>query len=178
MNDIPREVPLRLQDPLSIVAVGDSRSPVALRAVLDSFNYLVEMHWVGSRKQLVEILAGRIPTHRYVVIDCHGDPDGLVIPEEPMLTPSELNEVVNLPKKTVVAHACYGGREEFAQAFLQGSCEAYVGPVDAVAGNSALLFVIHLFYLLSIGQRLPLEQAVEKARGYDTQGELFQLYTK
>ena len=110
-----------------------------------AYNYLVEIHWVGSRRQLVEILKGNIPTHRYFVLECHGDDGKILLLDEPALGPDEVSKIVNLPGKVVLNCGCDLGTEAMARAFLNGGCEAYIG---AIKEMHSLMFAIHLFYYL------------------------------
>ena len=169
------EVPLVLQEPLSLVAVSyGGLEAVALRSVLECFNYRVEVHWVGSRPQLLQILRGNVPTFRYVVISCHGEDEGILVPFERPVPAVELGCVVNMPGHVVVNLGCRTGTDALAAAFLDGGCDAYVAPTGDVTANAALLFAIHLFYFLA-GER-PLTAAVQESRSHDAECALFKLF--
>jgi hypothetical protein len=171
-------VPLVLQEPLSIIALGDTGTePMALRGVLEAFNYRVEIHWVGSRKQFIAILRGDIPTHPYVVLSAHGDERGILVPDEAPVGADELAEVVHLPDRVLLSLACRTGGDAFAKAFLAGGCHAYIAASEEMEASSALLFAIHLFYFLSPTHRRPLREAVGEARKHDAQCARFSLYS-
>jgi hypothetical protein len=77
------DYPLAFQEPLSLVVVLYSDlEAIALRIILEYFNYRVEIHWIGSRPQFLEVLKGNIPTFHYIVLSCHGDATGILVPEQ------------------------------------------------------------------------------------------------
>jgi hypothetical protein len=159
------------------VVLGDALEAMALRAVLERFNFRVEVHWVGSRKEMLEILSGRIETSKHVIISCHGAEKGINVPEEKPISPSEIQKMANLKGKIVVNLGCLTGKKEYAQAFLeQGKVVAYIAPTDHVHGNSALMFAIRLFY--ELGKKKSLQEAVKTACGLDKRTGLFKLLVK
>ncbi|MDD5368807.1 MAG: hypothetical protein PHQ40_06975 [Anaerolineaceae bacterium] len=169
------DFPLRIQEPVSIVLVSYSDlEGMTLREVLECFNYRVEMHRVGSRPQFLEILRGNIPTFRLMLLSCHGDEGGFVIPYQNPLKAEELAQIVRLPGHIVVSLGCATGTEVLASAFLGGGCTAYVAPTAGVEANAALLFAIHLYYFLA--EKRSLEEAVEESRKHDAQCSLFKLW--
>lgn len=169
------DFPLVLQEPISIVLVSFTEGEaMALREVLEYFNYRVEIHRVGSRPQFLEILRGNIPTFRHMLLSCHGEEGNFVIPYQNPLSPEELAQIVRLPNHIVVSLGCGTGTEALASAFLDGGCEAYVAPTSGVEANAAMLFAIHLYYFL--GKKLTLSQAVEESRKHDDQCSLFKLW--
>lgn len=176
-REVQQDVPLVLQEPLSLVSMGyGDMEALVLRGVLEYFNYRVEVHWVGSRKQFLEIMRGNVPTFHYVVLECHGDDDGIVVPFERPIPAAELKGLVNLPGRVVVNLGCASGTDAFAEAFLGGGCEAYIGPDDFPIANSALMFAIHLLYYLAMER--PLAEAVEKAREHDEQCAMYRLHSR
>jgi len=147
------DFPLVAQEPISIVLVSyTDLEAMTLRSVLECFNYRVEIHRVGSRPQFIEILRGNVPTFRYVVLSCHGDENGLVIPYQSPVSATELAQVTHLPGHIVVSLGCMTGTEALAQAFLDSGCEAYVAPTDYVNANAA--FLCHTPILFSGRQTL------------------------
>jgi len=169
------DFPLVLQEPISIVSVSyTDLEAMTLRNVLECFNYRVEIHRVGSRPQFLEILRGNIPTFQHVVLSCHGDENGLVIPYQNPVSATELAQVVHLPGHIIVSLGCITGTEALANAFLSGGCEAYIAPTDYVKANAVLLFAVHLFYFLA--NKRPLSEAVEESRRHDAECSLFKLW--
>ncbi len=173
-------LPLVLKDTVSIVVIGDTGlEPHTLRAVLEGFNYRVEIHWTGSRAEALEILRGSIPTFDDIILSCHGDPEagGILVPDEPVITADELAQVVRLPGKRVLNLGCGLGTAALAAAFLTNGSAAYIGASDDVDGNSALFFALHLYYFMALPNRKPLAESVELARQHDAECALFQLYS-
>jgi hypothetical protein len=172
------EVPLVLKTPVSMVVVGNTgQEPYALRHCMEWFGFRVETHWTGSRKELVEILKGNIPTHSYIVISCHGeDDDGgrILVPDESPLAAAEIEEIAILPGKTVLNLGCALGTESMARAFLNRGCKAYIAATGYVDGSSALMFAIHYFYFLYFDKSLA--EAVALSREHDDQCRLFRLF--
>jgi hypothetical protein len=170
-----KDFPLVVQEPISIVSVSyTDLEAIALRNVFECFNYRVEMHRVGSRPQFIEILRGNTPTFRYVILSCHGDEAGLVVPYQKPVSAMELAQVAHLPGQLVVSLGCMTGTEALAQAFLDGGCEAYIAPADNVDASAGLLFAIHLFYFLATKRSL--SEAVEESRKHDAECSRFKLW--
>jgi hypothetical protein len=167
----PHDVPHVEKEPISLVAIGDATlETVALRGVLECLNYRVEVHWVGSRKEALEILRGNIETFTYVILSCHGDEHGgILVPGEPAIGIDDL--AVSLPGRVVINTGCGAGQDKAAGRFLDGGCRAYIAPREAVEGSAALLFAAHLFYFLRAGR--PLTDALGKAQGFDDESGLF-----
>jgi len=177
MDLVQEDFPLVHQEPISIILVSYTEGEaMALRNVLECFNYRVEIHRVGSRPQFLEILGGNIPTFRNVIISCHGDENGFVIPSQRSLSATDLTQDVKLAGKRIVSLGCETGTEALASAFLSGGCEEYVAPTQGVKANAALLFAIHLFYFLREG--MGMGDAVEGSRKHDSQCSRFRLWSQ
>ena len=175
MMNIPYEVPYVRKETISLIAIGDPLEATALRSVLERFNYRVEVHWVGSRKEVLEILRGTVETFPYLILSCHGDErGGILVPDEPVITTAD-NEI-NLPDHIVLNLGCGTGQEDDASRYLTGGCRAYIAPTLAIESSSALLFTIHLFYFLK--QQYSLADTVRLSRGHDAECELFQLWER
>lgn len=171
------EVPYVPKQNLSFVVTDGSVESHALRYVLELYNYRVETHWVGSRKELIKILGGEIPTHNIVVLDCHGDEEGIIPgPDEPSIGAEELRKIVRLPGRLFVSLGCETGRPQLAESFLTGGCDHYIAPTEGIRGDATLFFGMHLFYYMANG--ITLEEAVEKSRRFDEHTGFFRHYTK
>ena len=169
------DFPLVRQVPVSIVQVSfDSTETLALRGVLECFNYRVEIHWVGSRPQFLEILKGNITTFDHVILSCHGDEHAFVVPYQNPVTAEDLAQLIHLPGRTVLSLGCGTGTEAIAATFLKGGCKAYIAPTVGIEANAAMLFSIHLYYFLGTG--LTIEEAVKESRNHDAQCALFKLF--
>ncbi len=149
------EVPYVPKQVVTIVVVGDSFEASALRAVLESFNYRVTIHWVGSRKEFLMLLGGRIPINdEIVVFSCHGIEQGIDVPGEEPVSPQEIGEVAKLPNKTIVNLGCKTGGAAFREAFEQAGATHYIAPDDYPEGSAAMIFAANVFYFLGAGKSL------------------------
>jgi len=171
------EVPYVPKENLSLIITSGSIESHAFRYIVELYNYRVETHWVGSRKELIKILSGEIPTHNIVVLDCHGDEDGIIPGSgERSLGAEELSRIVHLPGRLFVNMGCETGREHIAKAFIDGGCNHYIAPTEGIRGDATLFFCMHLFYYLVQG--MTLEQAVEQSRKFDKHTAFYRHYTK
>lgn len=171
-------LPVVRQLPVSLIVANNAElEAIALRSVLEVFNCRVEIHWVGSRGQFLDILKNIIPTTNLVILSCHGDAGGmLLMPYEPAVGDAELAAAIQLPGRVVLSLGCRTGTPEIAEAFIAGGCHAYIAPTEDIEGNTALLFAIHLFYALAAHR--PLEEAVVEAQAYDTESRQFTGYRR
>ncbi|MFK4466967.1 hypothetical protein ABH960_002551 [Bacillus sp. RC252] len=67
------------------------------------------------------------------------------------------------------------GELKLVESFLHSGVKSYVGLIDYVDGNVALMFTIRLFYRL-INHDKMLEEAVQEARLIDEETHTFRLY--
>lgn len=172
------EAPLVEKMPVSLVVLeGSDLEATAIRASLENFGCRVDTHWLGSRNEFLEILKGTIPTQKIVVLACHGNETGFLLGEEQPISPTDIADQGHLNQKTVISVGCDTGTEEFAASFLKSGGKAYVAPRGYPFGNTALLFVIHMFYEL-LQHKKKLREAVESARSYDKESEMFTLWEK
>ncbi|HEY3560696.1 MAG TPA: hypothetical protein VGL05_24700 [Kribbella sp.] len=139
--------------------MNDVLEATAIRATLEAFNYRTTTHWVGSRIELLKLLAGDIPTGDTVILSCHGDEHGILVPDEPPIAPADVREHARLDGKTFVNLGCRTGT--MAPTFLAAGAAAYIGPVDYPDGSAALAFVANLFFLRAYD--VPLEEAARRA---------------
>lgn len=171
------EAPLVPKVPVSVVVLEWSGlESTALRGMLEYFGYRVDMHWIGSRKEFVELLGGKIPTNDLVILVCHGDDSGVLFtcPDERPMTPDEVGRCASLDGKTVVSLGCHTGSQSFADAFLSAGARAYVAPSGAPYGNTAVLFATHLCYELH--NKEPLKEAIQIASSYNADSGMFALF--
>lgn len=174
------DFPMVLKETISIIALDRSDLEVImLRSVLEYFNYRVEVHWVGSRREFLEILRGGVQTFQYIILAGHGggsDAEAFLFDFERAVTLDDLRQTVHLPGKTVLSTCCSTGRPVVAEAFLNGGCDAYIAATEDVDANAAAMFTIHLFYFFH--QKRALSEAVEESRKHDAECALFTLYVK
>lgn len=172
------EAPLVEKTPISIVVLENSDlESTALRSVLEYFGYRVDIHWVGSRKEFVEILKGNIPTQDFIILSCHGDEqEGIyTLPEEKPISASEIKETAKLVGKTILSLGCETGTKELAEAFLNSGCKTYIAPSGAPFGNTALLFAIHLCYEMRQNKK-SFKEAMEAAKNFNSDSRMFALF--
>jgi len=168
------EIPYVPKKAIVIVVVGDSFEANALRAVLENFNYIVTVHWVGSRKEFLMLLGGDIPINdEIIVLSCHGIEQGIEIPGEEPVGPQEISEVAKLPNKTIVNLGCKTGGAAFQEAFIQAGAAHYIAPDDYPEGSAAMAFAVNVFYFLKTGKSL--HEAVAQASGMDDETGQFKL---
>lgn len=142
------------------------------------------LHFCVQKQNILDVLAGKIPDSKYVVLCSSGG--GFDVVEKingkwegtwVKLTPENVPELVKLPGRTVIAMGCTYGREELAKAFIDTGCRAYIASgADGthIDQDSNILFVIAFFYHLLSSSRDPHairtdKQAVEKAAVIDTE---------
>lgn len=166
------EVPYVPKDTVTIVVVGDSAEAIAFRASLEAMNYKVVLHHASSRKELLEVLSGNIPTDEKVILSCHGIEEGIYVPDEEPLGAKELGGIAKLTGKTFINLGCHTGSPEFQAAFKKAGVVHYIAPVDYPEGAATLVFAINLFYHL---KNVPLKNAVAQASQLDDETKQFQL---
>jgi hypothetical protein len=168
------KVPLVLKEDVTIISIGDSLEAVAIRSILESFNYRVTVHWIGSREEVIEILKGNIKTDKTAIISCHGVEDGIVISDELSLGAQEIADVAHLTGKIIINVGCLTGLPDFVEAFKNSGASAYIAPTDYPQGKAAVGFISNLFLLLT--SKITLKEAVQRASSFDKETEQFKLF--
>jgi hypothetical protein len=169
---------------------------LAIRSSLELFRLQVYLHTCIQKRNVLDMLAGKIPASHYIILCCHGfgttngylpgePPDkmemGFTVVDEDddwqgvpvVLTPHNILQLVKLPGRTVIALGCGSGRGPLAEAFLDSGCEAYIGPDGPPDQDATALFAITFFYHLLCTERdsrlhMTDEEAVQHARAVDT----------
>jgi hypothetical protein len=170
---------------VDIVEIEDTLAAQALRGALEYWGVQVTTHWVGMAQDIVRLLGGEEKLSEIVVLMCHGNDKGLVLPalhpsierKQPYhgaLTPQDLEEFLKLPGLIVLNTGCSLGTETFARSFLAAGCKAYIGATGDPEGSSALFHSMHLFYEL-ICRHTPLRKAHALARSHDQETGCFHL---
>ena len=155
-------IPYVEKQDLTIIAIADALEATAVRAMLEGLNYRTTTHWVGSRAEFLKLLAGEIPTDETVVLSCHGDEAGILVPDEPAVTASDIRDHATLPGKTVLNLGCLTAA--LAPAFQTAGTTHYIAPTDYPDGTAALTFTTNLFFLRAHG--IPLAEAVLRAASF------------
>lgn len=167
-------VPLVEKTPISIVALSNDNEAQALRAVLEGFNYRVDLLWIGSKAEFIEMLKGKIYTHPILVLSCHGVKEGIYVPNEPPISPKDIAENAHVENKLIMNLGCEGWRKSYCEAFLKdGKAKTYIAAEGYPEGKSALMFAIRFFYELAM--KKDLGQSFEKATSLDKETELFKI---
>jgi hypothetical protein len=168
------EIPYVPKRNVTLIAIADPLEATAVRAVLEGLNYRTTSHWVGSRAEAIKLLTGEIPTDQVVIVSCHGDEHGILLPDEDPITPGDVRDHACLEGKTVVNLGCCTGSDDLSAAFRAAGTTSYVAPVDSPDGAAALAFVSNLFFLHTYG--VPLDEAVRRAAGFHPECEQFRLF--
>jgi hypothetical protein len=163
---------MRLFDSVAIICDQSMYDvALALRAVLDSFALQPFLYRCVQKRQVLELLGGRIAPSDYIVLACHGVPDehrvffsvvDTVAGQEDVwervefsLTPANIPDLVRLPDRTIVSLACGSGQDAVAQAFLASGCRAFCGPTAAPETDAALMYTCAFFYHLLAAEHDP-----------------------
>jgi hypothetical protein len=173
---------------VDILVLHEALEAIAIRSVLESFAIEVRCRFIGNVKELVSILGGQEQLHEIVVISCHGDERGIILPElyaelekempsRRILTASNLAEFLKLQDQIVINTGCCLGKNNFAKSFVEGGALAYIGLETEVEGNAVMFFVISFFYFL-LCKHLPLNDAFEKAKSTDKETSLVKLHQR
>lgn len=175
---------------------GMQRLAQSIRAFLEGQGLHVHFYNLVQKRDVLKLLAGQFPPTRYTVICCHGgespetgkqfsfevvhqkDDDY----ENPngweritfALTPANIAQYVGGEGRTFLSIACGSGHEDFARAFLEAGCDAFIAPRAGYVDSAAsVLFVAGFFYFLLAESRdeerviYSEEEAVQRASGMD-----------
>jgi len=156
--------------------------------VLEEFRLRVHLVRCVQKRNVFEVMAGRLPEAEYVVF-CPGpfmmEGDDLEVAfsvvddargqwENALVSfkPSDISHLVDLHDRTVISLGCRSGREPIAAALLRRGCRAYIGPTGSVDDDVCVLFTLAFFYHLMREVRSPglsctPEEAVRLAAGFD-----------
>lgn len=162
----------------------DYPESVVLRALLEHLDIRVYLHTPGRPREVAAVLAGEVePVAPHLIVACHGDEGGIVIPEldlslaegEPFLdrlTPEDIRTHAHLDERVVVMTGCGTGSKAFADAAIAAGAAAFLAP-DGYPSD-AVFFVEHFYRALSAGREI--EDAVRFAQEHqDEDALLFRL---
>jgi hypothetical protein len=173
---------------IDLVILGDALEAIAIRGILESFGLEVRSHFVGNVKNLLPLLDGTENLHEILILSCHGDERGMILPElseelekvmpyHEILTSKDCTEFLKLQNQIVINTGCCLGNEKFANSFIQQGTKAYIGPETYVEGNTATFFVISLLYF-HFCKNLSLQEAFIKTKSLDRETNLFALHQR
>lgn len=105
--------------------------------MLEYWEVRVNLFTVG---RATHVLAGLNASAPHVVLSCHGDEAGIVlppldrtaVPDDPFydrLTPADVARHVRAQGRVVIATGCDTGSDAFAKAFLGAGASAFIGPM-------------------------------------------------
>jgi hypothetical protein len=155
---------------------------ISLRQVLESFGFSVLVKFIGRPNHFIEVLEGNIEFDPdYIIISCHGEKGKIKMPvlatnkytsNEPRndFSDKEISQHLKITKKIIINTGCMTGTNEMLLAFSHNQ-NLYFAPKDYIEGNSALFFVINLFY--NLVQKENIIEAFESAKKYDKETMLF-----
>jgi hypothetical protein len=173
---------------VDLIVLNEALEALSIRSVLEAFGVEVRCHFIGNVKKLVSLFSGAEPLHEIVIISCHGDEQGMILPElheelekempyHKVLTTSDFAQFLNLQNQIVINTGCCLGSENFAEPFIQKGAFAYIGLETYVEGNAVLFFVISFLYF-RLCNNLSVEDAFAKAKSLDDETRLIKLYQR
>ena len=147
--------------PIDIVALPNAYEAQALRVLLEMFECVVTIHWIGTPTDFLKVLSQGDSAPPYLVIAGHGDDEkGYYLGEyadfidtsmlkDQHLPAEVIAPLVDLPGCTVISSACGGGSEVMGRAFVHtGRIEAYLGCAVYPNGDDMCAFLVNFFYNL------------------------------
>ena len=200
---------LKLFTPLAIACDHTmTEEASALRGMLESFRLRVDFYRFVQKPQVFDFFS-QARNYAYTIILCHGGgdtPEDMALRldvvdqvsgdyENPEgwdsvtveLTSAKIAEHIKNRDGTLISIACGSGREPLADAFLKSGYHTYIAPTNFSNTDSALVFVVNLFYHLMAGDRdyattvYTEQEAVETAAQLDPAfiygTKLFRYYT-
>jgi hypothetical protein len=169
------------------VVIDCDMEALTLRQVIECFGEAhVGLFGVGRASHLISCLRGEKTAAEHLVICCHGDDEGIILPElHPSVAVNERyvdrfgREAVcaeaRLDGQVVICTGCSTGM--LADSFLQAGAGAFIGPTSDPHGSAPLAFLAVLYYrLLACGDTL--EKACERARRTGGDTRLFGLFLR
>jgi hypothetical protein len=171
---------------VEIICVDDILASLALRSVFEYWGIHVNLHLIPTSKELVSLLKEGKKLSDYIILMAHGDQRGILLPPvsaeiaesypyQDFISAQQMTSFIHVPDKIVISTACKMGSPDFVDTFLKAGCKAYIACEDYPEGNSALFYVIQLFYNL-LDPISSLEEAHQKAVKDDIKCGLFHLF--
>ncbi|MCW9131539.1 CHAT domain-containing protein [Bacillus paramycoides] len=171
-----------------VVGYNSDLEAQSIRATLEYFGARVVTYWIGRPKDFIDVLSGKTlyKDINYIIFCFHGDEGEFVMEElgedvydenEPRgyFGAAKIKRYAKLHNIHIVNSGCTLGEQKLAEVFLQNGAKSYIGSIDYVDGNAALMFTIRLFYGF-INHKKTLEDAFQEARLIDEETRTFRLY--
>ncbi len=160
----------------------------AIRQSAEYFGYQVVVKYLGRPNDFMQLLRGENRLFNGIktwIFSMHGEAEKFILPEldstiyeadEPRspIGTEAFQGQVRLKKQLILNTGCTLGSTSIAELFLANGAKAYIGPIDYVEGNAALLFTTQFLYEWEKGVRL--STAFDRAAATDEETGLFRLY--
>lgn len=174
---------------VTIVSCETGNSYELIRQALESLDVSVIHHPIGRPRDFIDFLSGKVyfPSD-FIIFDFHGVdgkfampelPDYIYFADEPRGNwgAEEINRFCSIKAPVIINMGCSMGTESLSEAFLNNSCEVYIGANDYPDAVSADFFVQRLFYE-HLQNKHPLKEAFQLARETDTETGFYQWFEK
>jgi len=170
-----------------------------IRGMLELYRLYVHMYYCCQKRNILDVLTGKIPKADYVVLVGHGaapeevarggaitfmrpadEIEGTWQEVDFRLFPEDVPQFVNLKGRVVISLGCNSGHGPLARAFLDAGCRAYIGPAATIDQNSTTLFACTFFHYMMAEppDRLAEREAFERARQIDSQAANYRYYRR
>ncbi|WP_070180509.1 delta-aminolevulinic acid dehydratase [Bacillus thuringiensis] len=160
-----------------VVGFNSDLEAQSIRASLEYFGARVVTYWIGRPKDFVGVLSGKnlFNDINYIIFCFHGEE--VYEQDEPRgyFGAEEIYEYAKLHNTHIVNSGCTLGEQNLAKSFLRSGAKSYIGSIDYVDGNAALMFTIRLFYGV-INHGKTLEEAFQEASLIDEETHTFRFY--
>ena len=141
---------------LLVVCVEASPEAHAFRAAAEAWGWDVSVVWAGSKRDATRGLA-RSADHDVLILACHGDERGLLMPVlapelvealgGPVLTAAEVADAApDGVAPTVLCTACLSGTGAFARAFGARGARVYLGAPGWPDGDAVTMYALRFLY--------------------------------
>ncbi|MGH0676210.1 delta-aminolevulinic acid dehydratase [Bacillus luti] len=171
-----------------VVSFNSNLEAQSIRASLEYFGARVVTYWIGRPKEFIDILSGKglYNDINYVVFCFHGEEGKFVMEElgediyeqdetRGYFGAAEIYKYAKLHNTHIVNSGCTLGEQKLAESFLRSGAKSYIGSIDYVDANAALMFTIRLFYGV-INHKKTLEEVFQEASLIDKETRTFRFY--
>ena len=173
---------------IAVVVLDSDFEALLLRQSIEwmgEFEVPVDLIPVGRCAHLIAVLRGEATDAAHVVLCCHGDDEGIILPELHSSIAAEepytghfgdqaIRREARLDSRVVLSTGCSTGA--LAPAFLAAGASAYIAPTGDPDGAAPFAFVAMFYYhLLSLGADLRTVFEAAQMVGGDTR--MFGLFT-
>ena len=168
--------------------VAEGTQGYSIRTVADELNLAVRYLRIGTPADFLQAISSPSDLPETILIIAHGDENGLSFGDytesidtsmlvKGSMPPSCIKAHAKLEGRKVVNPACEGGRQEMADAFLEGGVDTYIASETSPRATSATIFMIILLDQLT-AKKSSWEDAWRRAAAYDDETKSFALFRK